>query len=161
MTLTVWRITKRKHAKAAFSGEGARKYGGRWNHPGVAVVYTAQSQSLAALEMLVHLDDAELLLNYVLISVEIDESLIADIPQSRLPRNWRADPGPASLGTIGDEWALSGISVALRVPCTLVPSESNLLLNPAHPDFRSLRVGKPVSFRFDPRLARQRKIISY
>ncbi len=61
MIVTAWRITKRKHARNAFTGEGAREFGGRWNNPGTAIVYTAQSQSLAALEMLVHLDSSELL----------------------------------------------------------------------------------------------------
>jgi RES domain-containing protein len=154
LSLTAWRITKRKHAKAAFNGSGARKYGGRWNSPGVAVVYTAQSQSLALLEIVVHLNSAELLANYVLIGVEIGESFIHEVGKSRLPRNWRADPAPLSLRAIGDAWVLSGASAALRIPSTLVPSESNFLLNPLHPDFWKLRIGSPISFRFDPRLAR-------
>ena len=64
--LTAWRITKQKHARNAFTGEGAREFGGRWNNPGTAIVYTAQSQSLAALEMLAHLDSSEHLRKYVL-----------------------------------------------------------------------------------------------
>jgi RES domain-containing protein len=154
LSLTAWRITKRKHAKAAFSGSGARKYGGRWNSPGIAVVYVAQNQSLAMLEMVVHLDNAELLSKYVLIGVEIDDWFIGNIELSRLPRNWRADPAPTSLRTIGDEWVVSGASVALQIPSTLVPAENNFLLNPLHPDFRKLRIGSPISFRFDPRLGR-------
>ena len=154
MSLTAWRITKRKHAKAAFSGSGARKYGGRWNSPGIAVVYVAQNQSLAMLEMVVHLDNAELLSKYVLIGVEIDDWFIGNIELSRLPRNWRADPAPTSLRTIGDECVVSGASVALQIPSTLVPAENNFLLNPLHPDFRKLRIGSPISFRFDPRLGR-------
>jgi RES domain-containing protein len=62
--VSAWRITKRKHAKTAFTGEGARLYGGQWNSPGTRVVYAAQSQSLAVLEMLVHLDSAEILKHY-------------------------------------------------------------------------------------------------
>ena len=154
MSLTAWRITKRKHAKAAFSGEGARKYGGRWNSPGVPVVYTAQSQSLAVLEIVVHLESTDVLAKYVLIGVEIDEALIQNMEASRLPRNWRADPAPLSLRAIGDEWALSLASAVLRVPSTLVPSENNFLLNPLHPDFCKLRIADPISFRFDPRLGR-------
>ena len=95
MIVTAWRITKRKHARNAFTGEGAREFGGRWNNPGTAVVYTAQSQSLAALEMLVHLDSSELLQKYVLIGVEFDESLIMPVEPSALPRHWRSDPPPA------------------------------------------------------------------
>ena len=59
--VSAWRITKRKHARSAFTGEGARLYGGRWNSPGTAIIYTAESQSLAVLEILVHLDSPELL----------------------------------------------------------------------------------------------------
>lgn len=150
--IRVWRITKRKHLKTAFSGSGARRYGGRWNSPGSAIVYTSETQSLAALEMLVHLEAAELFKDYVLIAVEIEKSLLQDIDRARLPRNWRTDPSPASLRKIGDEWAFALSSVALRVPSALVPDENNVLLNPSHPDFVNLAIGEPVSFRFDPRL---------
>jgi RES domain-containing protein len=154
VSLTAWRITKRKHSKAAFTGNGARKYGGRWNSPGIPVVYTAQSQSLAVLEILVHLENAELLPAYVLIAVEIEQSFISEMDRFRLPRGWRADPAPPGLRAIGDEWALAGKSAVLRVPSTLVPAEDNLLLNPLHRDFRRLRISDPIPFRFDPRLAR-------
>jgi RES domain-containing protein len=152
--LTAWRITKRSHVRNAFNGSGARKYGGRWNSPGTSVVYTAQSQSLAALEILVHLDNPDLLQKYVLIGVAVDESLVAEVSRSRLPRNWRTDPPRAELRLIGDQWAADATSAVLRVPSALVPDESNFLLNPLHPDFGRLVIGKPISFRFDPRLAR-------
>ena len=54
--IRAWRIVKTRYSADAFSGEGARLYGGRWNSPGVAMVYTAGSKSLATLEVLVHLD---------------------------------------------------------------------------------------------------------
>ena len=49
---TVWRITTRRFVESAFSGEGARLFGGRWNRPGQPLVYTAESRSLALLEMM-------------------------------------------------------------------------------------------------------------
>ncbi len=156
MSFTAWRITKRKHAKTAFSGAGARKYGGRWNGPGVAVVYTAQTQSLAVLEMLVHLDGPDLLQRYVLIGVEVDASLVQEVVPSDLPQNWRADPAPATLRTIGDRWIKAASSVLLQVPSTLVPAESNFLINPAHPDFKTLEIGDAITFDFDQRLGRTR-----
>ena len=152
MSFTAWRITKRKHVKTAFSGSGARKYGGRWNSPGTAIMSTAETQSLAVLEMLVHLDGPELLQRYVLIGVEIDESLVRKIEPSKLPRNWRADPAPLGPRRIGDEWVESEASAVLQVPSTLVPGESNFLLNPAHADFGKLVVGDAIGFDFDPRL---------
>lgn len=153
MSVTTWRITKRKHARNAFTGEGAREFGGRWNSPGTAVVYTAQYQSLAALEMLVHLDSSELLQKYVLIAVEFDQSLITSLEPSALPRQWRSEPPPPEVRSIGDQWVLAGSSAVLQVPSALVPGENNFLLNPEHKDFVRLTFGKPLAFRFDPRLA--------
>jgi RES domain-containing protein len=117
------------------------------------MVYTAQSQSLAALELLVHLDSSELLATYVVFEVRIDASLIARVNSAKLPRNWRADPPPDRLREIGDTWVSAGRSAVLRTPSTVVPAEDNFLLNPQHPDFARLEIGKPSPFRFDRRLA--------
>ena len=153
MKVTAWRIAKQKHASTAFTGEGARLFGGRWNNPGTSIVYTAQSQSLAVLEMLVHLDSPELLGKYVLFEIGIDDSVIEQVDPSRLPKGWRVDPSPASVRAIGDDWVGAGTSAVLRVPSALVTSENNFLLNPRHKDFPRLSIGKPIPFRFDSRLA--------
>ena len=134
------------------SGEGARRFGGRWNSPGVSMVYLAQSQALAALEMLVHLDAAELLQSYVMIEVGIEECFMSNVDRTRLGRNWRSDPPPAKLRAIGDAWIAGKSSVVLQVPSVLVPAEFNYLVNPRHDDFSELRIGKPSRFRFDSRL---------
>jgi len=67
--LTVWRLVTARFADTAFSGDGARLYGGRWNRKGVPLVYAAGSQSLAMLEMLVQ--DEPLRARYVMIRVRI------------------------------------------------------------------------------------------
>jgi RES domain-containing protein len=152
--ISAWRIVKRRLASTAFTGEGARRYGGRWNSPGVAMVYTAESQSLAVLEMAVHLDSSGLLDRYVVIEVGIDESLVETVQPSELPRNWRDDPPPMKLRQLGDRWIAERASAALQVPSVLIPAEHNFLLNPRHSDFARLVVGKPLAFRFDRRLAR-------
>ncbi|MGH9450062.1 MAG: RES family NAD+ phosphorylase [Terriglobia bacterium] len=154
MKVSAWRMVKRKLAKTAFSGEGARRYGGRWNSPDVAMIYTAESQSLAALEIVVHLEAVELLDEYVVFEVEMDERMIARVEWAQLPRRWRADPPPAGLRALGDSWVASGTSAALQVPSAMVPAEHNFLLNPRHADFSKLRVGRAVRFLFDPRLAK-------
>lgn len=117
------------------------------------MVYTAQSRSLAALELLVHLDSSDLLAAYVVFEVRVDESLIARVDSSELPRNWRADPPPDRLRDIGDAWVAAGSFAVLRTPSIIVPAEHNFLLNPKHPDFARLEIGKPSPFRFDRRLA--------
>jgi RES domain-containing protein len=155
VSLTAWRICKQKHCKHAFTGEGARLFGGRWNNPGTAVVYVAGSQALATLEMLVQLNAPDLLGKYVLIPVEIETGMIADLPE--LPDNWKIYPAPAEIRQIGDDWVVAQGSVALRVPSTLVPSENNFLLNPRHEDFPRLKIGKPLEFEFDSRFRKPAK----
>ncbi len=150
--VSAWRIVKQKHSRTALSGEGARLFGGRWNSPGVSMVYLAQSQALAALEMLVHLDAAELLRSYVIIEVGIDERFISRVDRARLGRNWRSDPPPAKLRAIGDNWVAGNSSVVLQVPSVLVPAEFNYHVNPRHADFAKLHFNKQSLFRFDSRL---------
>lgn len=151
MTITAWRITKQRHVRSAFSGEGARVYGGRWNSPGDPVVYVAQSQALAVLEVLVHLESPALLEKYALIQVEFPETAVASVNRALLPKNWSDDPSPSEAQAIGDSWVTTGRSIVLRVPSALVPDESNFLLNPRHPDFDDVRIHKPVPFKFDQR----------
>ena len=142
MSVHTWRIVKRKYAKTAYTGEGARVFGGRWNSPGFPVVYTAESHSLAALEMLVHLDSYELLNQYVVAEVDIDPTLIIEFDHSLLPRNWRADPPPAKAKAIGDEWLRDRRSVVLQLPSAIIPREAMYLLNPRHGDFAKIHFGK-------------------
>lgn len=155
MTIHSWRIVKAKLAAEAFSGEGAKDFGGRWNSPGVPVVYTAGSAALAMLETLVHLQSEELLRRYVLFDVTFDDSMMSSVDPSKLPRAWKESPPAREIQHIGDAWATSGESVVLRVPSVIVPAEWNYLLNPVHPDFHKITIGAKQPARFDPRLIKK------
>lgn len=150
--VSCWRIVQERFAGEAFSGEGARLYGGRWNSAGHPVVYTAGSRSLAVLEMLVHLDGPQLLERYQLFEAMLPESLITELAVKDLPRDWRDDPVPRSAQALGDAWIEKAASAVLRVPSVLIPEEHNYLLNPRHAGFREIRVSGPQNFAFDPRL---------
>jgi RES domain-containing protein len=150
--ILAWRIIKQKHAKTAFTGEGARLYGGRWNSPSRPMVYTSESRALALAEILVHLESSGPISRYVTIRVEIDETFVANIPSGDLPKNWRADPAPKRLQIIGDGWLVSQVSAVLRVPSAVVVGESNYLLNPSHPDFPRLKIKGSEKFLVDRRL---------
>jgi len=156
LTLTVWRIVKAKFVANAFDGEDARLFGGRWNSKGTPMIYTAGSQALAALEMLVHLEASELFKHYRLIPVTFNESMMKTLDRATLPANWNRRPIPAVIRAIGDAWIASVESVFLQVPSVVVPGESNYLLNPIHPDFTKLYIGDPQPFRFDRRLKSDR-----
>jgi RES domain-containing protein len=151
-----WRLVKAKHAAAAFDGEGARRYGGRWNSPGRPAVYAASSLSLAALEVLVHLEDAGTLSAYCSFRIEFEEGWVERIGAESLPEDWAGDPVPVSTQRIGDAWLLGGTGLLLEVPSAIIRSETTFLLNPAHADFLRLRIEGPEPFHWDPRLVRGR-----
>lgn len=150
---TAYRIFKTKHAANWFDGEGAFLYGGRWNSPGTRVLYVSQSVSLAALEMLVHLNAEMLLLSYSFATVEFDDNLLVPVEQfQKLPLNWSDSPPPTTIQQIGDEWAASNISAVLQVPSAVVPTEWNYLINIGHKSFSKALLGEPQQFTFDRRL---------
>jgi RES domain-containing protein len=149
--LTAWRIVKAKHAATAFSGDGAAKMGGRWNSRGARMVYASASKSLAVLETLVHLNPP-VAFQYVGFAIEFDASLVTTLATAKLPVAWRKEPPPSSTQALGDAWLAAGSSAILAVPSVILPSETNYLLNPAHPDFSKIKIAKPEPFAFDPRL---------
>ena len=148
------RLVKARRAIDAFTGEGARHYGGRWNRAGIPMVYCAQSLSLAALETFVHFSGEERGIGFVAFAIDVPDACIERLAARELPRDWRSEAPPASTQDLGSEWQRSGRSVALAVPSVIVPSEACLLLNPAHPDTRRVLVHFPEDFAFDSRLLR-------
>lgn len=145
-----WRIVKEKYAATAFDGEGARLYGGRWNSVGVRVIYVSGSKSLAALETLVHLKPP-VVSKYVAIPLQFEEALVEIFPLKKLPAGWQVEPPPPVAQQIGDAWVQAARSPILGLP-SVITGETNFLLNPAHPDFKLIRIGKPEPFTFDSRL---------
>jgi RES domain-containing protein len=148
-----YRIVAPKWVNDALSGEGARKFGGRWNSPGRPMVYLGGSRALAALEMLVHLPTPlSRAKPYNIIEVTIPQSMVSDYPTDILPDNWRFQPATQNTHEVGDDWLQAGGQLALRVPSVLIPEETNILLNPLHPDFNKISRAEATHFSFDPRL---------
>ena len=152
MIITAWRLVKTRYLARAFDGEGARRYGGRWNRPGVPVVYVAESLALAALEVLVHTQNRHMLSAYSAVPVRFDEKLVHALPSSALPEGWAASPLQVAAQALGDAWVEAGKTAVLSVPSAVVEAERIFLLNPAHPAFRRIHIGKPKPFAFDERL---------
>ena len=150
--LSAWRIIRATHVKSAFTGEGARVYGGRWNSPGTGVVYVSEHESLAALELLVHLTPLSPSAKYLSFRLEWDDKLTEYFPAKNLPPNWNAEPPTFETMQIGDDWLRAANFVALAVPSVLSTSEMNFLLNPKHADFKRIKISLPIEYRFDSRL---------
>ena len=151
-----YRLVKARHADAAFHGEGARRFGGLWNSKGRPCVYVASSESLATLEVLVHLGQRQPLRGYALFHVRIPAASILYLDAAALPANWRDPLPPAETAEIGDAWLTGAQSLALAVPSVVVPREVNYMLNPGHPEFAKVVTGAERGpFAFDERLQGQ------
>lgn len=120
----------------------------------MAIVYCAESRSLAAMEILVHHLGTEIfkVTPWTVTAVDAPETLVEK--PARVPKTWRELPPVAEVQGFGAEWARAARSAVLRVPSSVVLGEFNYLINPAHPDFAKLTIGKPEPFDFDSRLKR-------
>jgi RES domain-containing protein len=153
----VYRIAPAKHARD-LSGEGARLSGGRWNNKNTAVIYTSESRSLAALEYLVHVALSDMPTGIKIVSIGIPKPMLPkQIDPSHLPDDWRTGPPPYALADMGTKWAVSGESLLLRVPSVVVAHEFNIIINPLHPDMKSIRILEVEDFIYDERLYRAEK----
>lgn len=145
-----FRLVQARWAHAAMSGEGARIAGGRWNPPGLPAVYLAESRALAALEIVVHAPREALMLEWRVFEVEVADDCIA--APRRLPKDWRELPSSPAARRFGGAWLREASAPALRLPSTIIPEESVLLLNPTHPEAERMRVSAARAFLFDPRI---------
>ena len=115
VSIQSYRIVKRKLVETAFSGEGARLYGGRWNSPGVGVVYTSDSHSLALHEWRVHLTQWPTP-PVMVIEIELAASLIWS--PARLPEGWSRTPYPKTTAAVGANWVRSSRSAVMKLSST-------------------------------------------
>lgn len=159
MSRSVWRIASdtKDYEADDLSGAGAKATGGRWNEPGVPMLYCSASRALACLETVVHLNAGGLPLNRYLVEIEMPDDVWAAArieTAASLNVGWDAQPaGRVSIG-LGSDWVRSKSSLLLLVPSAIVPEESNVLVNPEHPDRAGLTARKVRKWLYDPRLTR-------
>lgn len=151
--MRVFRVCRKPFARAPLDGRGGLFVSGRWHTARHLVTYASESLALASLEVLVHCDADLLPTDLIAIEILIPRTVkLAELSVSRLPRTWRKYPGSASLQRLGDAWLNLSRGCVLRVPSAIVPTESNFLINPRHPDMAKISVVRKFDFRFDPRL---------
>jgi RES domain-containing protein len=151
--ISLYRLVKRRWLDQAWDGEGAKLYGGRWNSKGKACVYCAGSESLALLEVLVHLGNARVIPHYAMLELRVSEDQILNAKPGILPTDWREEPAPPSTASFGDAWLESGQSLALAVPSVIIPRERNYLLNVEHAGYKKLVASaRELDFMVDERL---------
>ena len=153
--MLVYRLTNRKYA-SDISGTGAAITGGRWNKKGRRVLYTSESIPLVLLEIVVNIPPM-FQPNLMLLTLEIPESAVIDIPFETLPDNWFKYPAPGILAEIGEEYYTLKNALILKVPSSMVHSSFNYILNCQHHGFSEVKVLSQQPFIFDPRLYRNQK----
>jgi RES domain-containing protein len=160
--MVAWCIEYAQHLEEALSGEGARRYGGRWNEKGIPVVYLSSHLGLAALEKFVHAVPAGRRIVLHAVAVEIAARHIESAQRpDQLPEDWRnAEPGAGTISW-GSQWARSRQSPVALIPSALLPLtcfehswEFNLLLNPEHEAMGSIRIRERPRYSFDPRMCK-------
>ena len=150
--ITAYRIFNSVHSAAWNDGEGAFRFGGRWNSKGTRLLYTSASLALSTLEILVHLDDDELLSDYSYASLSFEDRLVKPLEEvAELPAEWGQYPIPDITRQIGDVWVRSNVSAILRVPSVVIPKEFNYLINLDHAAARRIKYGAVESFVLDRR----------
>ena len=137
-------IAYRMHGPAydAFDSTGALLHAGRWHPAGTRVLYASEHASLAVLETLIHAGGRKIPPRS-LTRITIPDDLAIE------SAGWLEMPASQSFG---DAWVREGRTAVLRVPSIAVNQlESNLVLNPSHPDFVRISRSAAEPFIFSPR----------
>jgi RES domain-containing protein len=143
-----FRIASRRHP--IFDGAGAAEYGGRWNSPGRRVIYAARSLSLAMLEQLAQTGTGRLPHDQACVEITILDSVSTEtVHPNELPA-WDAADRRASRA-FGDRWIAEQRSCVLLTPSVIVPTEQNVVINPAHTDFVRVTASAPRPLNWDER----------
>lgn len=153
----LWRIATDTPIYGAddLTGKGAEITGGRWNRKGTPLVYSSESRALACLETLVHLaGGAPLPLNRYLVEIRVPQPLWDARTRFDMSVNVGWDAEPAGLVSLdwGTQWVQSLQGVLADVPSIVVSEESNVLVNPRHPDAAQLSARKVRRWTYDQRL---------
>ena len=147
--MIVYRFSHPKYADD-ISGTGAKLVGGRWNLPGIALVYTSATISLALLEVLVNATTLEQLQVIQLMEIELPETAVHEVNNAKLKKNWWNDFEYTQW--MGTEILQSHAPLIIKCPSAVVDKEHNILLNPNHAQFNKVKIKASNSFRFDERL---------
>ncbi len=137
-----------------WDGSGAATHGGRWNPVGSPVVYAASHYSLALLETLANLSSRTIPPTFVRSHVLLPDGCLAERVYPQDDAGWDS-PDRTYTQALGQRWLAEARSLVLIVPSAVVEGlEDNVVINPLHPDFASLKPSTPEPVRWDERLLR-------
>lgn len=145
--MIVYRCSLTRWAKD-LSGLGSFLFGGRWNNPGTYMVYSAENNVLAALEVALRIPLEDITKDYVMIPIEIPDD--EHIAQPSLPKNWYLDM--EATRSIGEEFISKEKYMIMKVTSALISDSYNYLINPRHRNIKDIKVMEAKPILFDSRL---------
>jgi RES domain-containing protein len=149
--MRVYRIGRTKYANDLI-GEGARLFGGRWNHKSIPCIYTSENRALALLEYTVNVNVEEIPRGLSITTFEIPDTDIKVIPEENLPGNWKSSPAPTSAKDLGSQFLTSLIKPVLKIPSSIITQEYNFVLNPLHSASKDFKIVSVHDFVYDIRI---------
>ena len=149
--MIVYRIGRTKYAHD-LTGEGARLYGGRWNHKLIPCIYTSESRALALLEYTANISIDDIPRALSITTFELAPLDIHQLSIPEMPGNWRDAPAPASTKDFGTTLLKNVAHAFIRIPSAILPEESNYLLNPMFPHQDAFRILEIRDFVYDLRI---------
>ena len=154
--MTVYRFSKTIYAND-ISGTGAKMYGGRWNPAGIPILYTSEHIALGLLEVLANAGTLEDLQSLKLAELELPlNPVIEEIKLINLKKDWWNDFDYTQW--LGAEIFKNSGCLAAKCPSAIVEKQSNYIINPAHADFKKVKLKIITDFRFDERLFKTRQL---
>ncbi|GHB41446.1 hypothetical protein GCM10008106_23220 [Mongoliitalea lutea] len=137
------------------SGEGAKRYGGRWNLPGTPALYAGASLSVALVERLTidpELFSSERHILYTIIEFDLPSEHIYIPNIDELPIGWNSLPATQVSMNFGNKLLMEG-RLGFAVPSIVDPTSLNLVINPLAELFPSLAI-KLYPLNLDRRIIR-------
>ena len=149
-----YRLVRQTRASDAFSGEGARRFGGRWNPKNTPAVYGSEHLSLAVLEFRVNQGGYDPDDQYVYFRFEFDEAFVESVetPPVDWLKRFKEDGSITAAQAFGEDWFQQKRSAVLSAPSAVIGLERNFVLNPSHADFVKIAIGAASKLDLDPRL---------
>lgn len=128
-----WRIDTAEFAATWDSGEGARRFGGRWNSAGVRAVYAALDPATAILEVAVHKGFAAMdVVPHVLSQARIaDPGAIHVVRPEDVPNPHWLRPGFPSAGQQAFGDAVLAAHPFVLLPSVVSAQSWNLIFDPS------------------------------
>ena len=128
-------------------------FGQRWNPPGLPAIYTGTSFAVCLVEILVHANRGAPPSAARFVEASVPADVSRETFDAAAYPGWD-DPRDTSVGqAFGKAWIAERRSALLLVPSVVTAGrDTNVVVNPDHPDAALIEVGQEIAVRLDKRL---------